>query len=337
MNGRLLARIIGALQEIVLQWRHASVARRTGNYEAFTDLEIQQLVDPFRVSNPRMNHILLLCLGIIWGSSYMFIRIAVAEVPATTLVAARLILAAAILWIFLRASGRSLPRGRRLWGAYAVMGIMSGALPYTLISWGEQYIHSSLAALLQATMPIFTVLLSVFLADEEHLTWKTAVGVLIGFAGVVVLMLPDLQGGLHANLLSQFAIVAASVSYAAAAIFARKRLRGEPPLSSTMGQMTMGAVFILPLSLVVDRPFPLSPSLPAILSWLGLTILGTVLAYVIYYALIERTSATFVSTVTYIIPIVGLGLGALVLDEPVTANLLVSAVLIIMGVLLVRA
>ena len=284
-----------------------------------------------------MNYVLLLSLGAIWGSSYMFIRVAVAEVPALTLVAARLLLAAAILWIALRASGRPIPRDRRLWVAYAVMGVLSGALPYTLISWGEQYIHSSLAALLQATMPIFTVILAIFLADDEHLTWTTAFGVVIGFAGVVVLMLPDLRNGLHADLLGQFAIVGASVSYAAAAIFARNRLRGEPPLSSTMGQMTMGALFTMPLSLIIDRPFPLSPSAPAVLSWLGLTILGTVLAYIIYYALIDRTSATFVSTVTYIIPIVGLALGALVLDEPVTANLLISAVLIIAGVLLVRA
>jgi drug/metabolite transporter (DMT)-like permease len=284
-----------------------------------------------------MNYVLLLCLGAIWGSSYMFIRVAVAEVPALTLVAARLLLAAAILWIALRASRRPIPRDRRLWVAYAVMGVLSGALPYTLISWGEQYIDSSLAALLQATMPIFTVILAIFLADDEHLTWTTAFGVAIGFAGVVVLMLPDLRDGLHADLLGQFAIVGASVSYAAAAIFARNRLRGEAPLSSTMGQMTMGALFTIPLSLIIDRPFPLSPSAPAILSWLGLTILGTVLAYIIYYALIDRTSATFVSTVTYIIPIVGLALGALVLDEPVTANLLISAVLIIAGVLLVRA
>jgi drug/metabolite transporter (DMT)-like permease len=216
------------------------------------------------------------------------------------------------------------------------MGILSGALPYTLISWGEQYIHSSLAALLQATMPIFTVILAIFLGDDEHFSWRAAFGVMIGFAGVAVLMLPDLHEGFHANLAGQIAIVAASVSYAAAAVFARNRLRGEPPLSSTMGQMTMGALFTLPLSLIVDRPFPLSPSLPAILSWMGLTILGTVLAYVIYYALIDRTSATFVSTVTYIIPIVGLALGALVLDEPVSANLLISTVLIIMGVLLIR-
>ncbi len=284
-----------------------------------------------------MNYLLLLLLGTIWGSSYMFIKIAVVEVPAVTLVAARLLLAAIILWIAHRVLGRPTPRGRRLWGAYAVMGFLSGALPYVLISWGEQHIHSSLAALLQSTMPIFTVILAQFLGHEEHLTWRAALGVLVGFVGVAVLMLPDLRHALKFNLLGQLAIIASSVSYASATIFARNRLRGQPPLASTMGQMTTGACLTVPFSLLIDRPFALSPSFPAIASWLGLTILGTVVAYVIYYALLERTSATFVSTVTYIIPVFGLILGALVLSEPITVNLMLSTVLIIMGVLLVRA
>jgi len=284
-----------------------------------------------------MNYLLLLFLGAIWGSSYMFIKIAVVEVPAVTLVAARLVLAAVILWIAHRVLRRPAPRGRKLWGAYAVMGFLSGALPYILISWGEQHIHSSLAALLQATMPIFTVILARFLGRDERQTWTTGLGVMLGFIGVAVLMLPDLRQGLQINLLGQFAIIASSVSYASATIFARNQLRGQHPLTSTMGQITMGACFTLPLSLLIDRPFTLLPSLPAIASWLGLTILGTVVAYVIYYALIERTSATFVSTVTYIIPIVGLILGALVLSEPITLNLLLSTALIITGVLLVRA
>jgi drug/metabolite transporter (DMT)-like permease len=283
-----------------------------------------------------VNYLLLVGLGVIWGSSYMFIRIAVAEVPPITLVAARLVLAALFLVAILRASGRPIPRDRGLWGAYAVMGFLSGALPYVLIAWGEQYIHSSLAALLQATMPIFTFILALFLANDERMSRTVVLGVVLGFAGVAVLMLPDLGRGLRANLLGQLAIIASSLSYAAATVFARNRLRGQPPLTSTMGQLTTGALFTVPLSLLIDRPFTLSPSLPAIASWLSLTILGTVVAYVIYYTLIERASATFVSTVTYVIPIVGIMLGALVLDEPVTVNLLVSAALIIAGVLLVR-
>ena len=280
---------------------------------------------------------LLLVLGVLWGSSYLFIKIAVAEVPAVTLVAARLVLGAAILWLLLLATRRSMPRSRRLWGAFAVMGFLNGALPYSLIFWGEQYIDSSLAALLQATMPIFTVILAHFWARDERLTWLKVAGVFVGFVGVGLLMVADLRQGLHANLLGQLAIVGSSVSYAAAAIFARNRLRGQPPLVSTTGQLTMGAVFTLPLSLIVDRPFDLSPSWAAVGSWLALTLLGTVVAYVIYYALVERTNATFVSTVTYVIPVNGLILGALVLGEPINATLLGSLALILLGVLLVRS
>jgi len=283
-----------------------------------------------------MNLALLLMLGMLWGSSYLFIKVTVAEVPPLTLVAGRLSLSAVMLWLLLRVLGRSMPRSRSLWGTYAVMGFFSGTLPYVLISWGEQYIPSSLAALLQATMPIFTVILAYFLADDERMTWRRALGVAIGFAGVGILMLPDLRQGLQANLLGQLAVVASSLSYAWAAIFARKRLHGQSPLASTTGQVTAGALFTLPLSLLIDQPFHLSPSLPAVAGWLGLIILGTVVAYIIYYELLERTSATFVSTVTYIIPINGFILGWLVLSEPLTSSLLGSSALILLGVLLVR-
>jgi drug/metabolite transporter (DMT)-like permease len=284
-----------------------------------------------------MHLALLLILGTLWGSSYLFIKVTVTEVPPLTLVAGRLALSAIILWLLLRVLGRSMPRSRSLWGTYAVMGFFSGTLPYVLISWGEQYIPSSLAALLQATMPIFTVILAYFLANDERMTWRRALGVAIGFAGVGILMLPDLRRGLQANLMGQLAVVASSLSYAWAAIFARKHLHGQSPLISTTGQVTAGALFTLPLSLLIDQPFHLSPSLPALAGWLGLIILGTVVAYIIYYELLERTSATFVSTVTYIIPINGFILGSLILSEPLTIPLLGTSALILLGVLLVRA
>lgn len=283
-----------------------------------------------------MNLLLLLLLGSLWGSSYLFIKIVVSEVPPTTLVAVRLALSAIIMWGVVLASRQPIPRGRSLWGAYTVMGFLSGTLPYVLISWGEQYIPSGLAALLQATMPLFTVIMAHFLIREERMTLWSALGVAIGFGGVVLLMLPDLRQGLQASLVGQLAIVGSSVSYARATIFARVRLRDQPPLMSTLGQLTMGAVLTLPLSLIIDRPFDLSPSITALGAWLGLAVLGTVIAYVIYYALIERTSATYTSMVTYIIPVNGLILGALVLDEPLTATVLGSAALILLGVLLVR-
>jgi len=284
-----------------------------------------------------MNLLLLLILGIIWGASYLFIKVIVAEVPVLTLVAGRVTLATVIMWGILRARGLSLPRSRRMWGAYAMLGFLGAALPYSLISWGEQYIPSGLASLLQATTPIFTVILAHFLTDDEPVAMAKIIGVIIGFVGVGILMLPDPSTGLRADLLGQLAIVGSSLCYAGVAIYARSRLRGQPPLVSATGQLTMGMVYMLPASLLIDRPFGLSPSLPVLASWMVLTILGTVVGYVIYFTIIERASATFVTMVTYIIPVNGLMLGALVLNEQLNATVLGSLVLILLGVLLVRS
>ena len=283
-----------------------------------------------------MNLLLLLTLGTIWGASYLFIKVIVAEVPVLTLVAGRLTLAALTMWLILCTRGFSSPPSRRMWRAYALLGFMGLAVPYTLISWGEQYISSGLASLLQATTPIFTVILAHFLTNDERITLTKILGVIIGFVGVGILMLPDLRQGLQANLLGQLAIVGSSLCYAGTAIYARSWLRGQPPLVSASGQLTMGMVFMLPASLLIDRPFDLSPSPPVLVSWLVLTIMGTVVAYVIYFTLIERSSATFTTMVTYIIPVNGLTLGALVLNESLDVTMLGSLALILLGVLLVR-
>ena len=138
-----------------------------------------------------MNLLLLFILGAIWGTSFLFIKIVVGEVPPMTLVAGRLGLAAAVMWAFLRLRGVSFPRGRRLWGVYAVTGLLNGALPFSLISWGEQYIPSGLAALLQSTTPIFTIILAHFLTHDERFTTKKVLGIVLGFVGVGLLMWPE--------------------------------------------------------------------------------------------------------------------------------------------------
>jgi len=290
-----------------------------------------------RVKSRYTNLLLLWGLGTLWGSSYLFIKVAVAEVPALTLVFGRLAVASIVMWILLRVLGLSMPRKGQMWGVYAMLGFFGTAVPYSLISWGEQYISSGLASVLQATTPIFAVLLAHFLTHDERISAVKVLGVAIGFAGVAILMLPDLRQGVRANLLGQLAIVGSSLCYAWTAIYVRSRLRGQPALVSTTGQMTMGAVFMLPASLLVDRPFDLSPSLPALASWMGLVVLGTLLAYGIYFTLIERTSATFATMVTYVIPVNALVLGALVLGESLSWTVLGSLALILVGVLLVRS
>ncbi len=283
-----------------------------------------------------MNLFLLFILGAIWGTSFMFIKIVVGEVPPFTLVAGRLGLAAAAMWAFVHLRGGRFPRERRVWAAYTVTGLLNGALPFALISWGEQYIPSGLAALLQATTPIFTMIFAHFLTHDDRITRPKLLGVALGFVGVGLLLWPELRAGLTASVWGMLAIVGSSVSYALATIFARHRLSGQPPFESAAGQFTLGFAYILPLSFLLERPLTISPSWPVIASWITLALLCTAVAYGIYYTLLPRTSATFVTSVTYLIPINGLILGALILGEPLNLLIGLSLALVLGGVLLVR-
>ena len=283
-----------------------------------------------------MNLALLLLLGAIWGTSFLFIKIVVTEVGPFTLVAGRLGLAAVLMWALLRLIKVPMPRSRHRWGAYAVTGLLNGALPFYLISWGEQYIPSGWAALLQSTTPIFTMLLAQVFTRDDRLTWRKATGIALGFCGVGLLMWPQVRGGVVSSIWGMLAIVGSSLCYAFASIFARRRLAGQHPLTSAAGQFTMGFAYILPLAFVMERPLQISPSNQALGSWLALAVLGTVFAYAIYYTLLDRTSATFTTTVTYIVPINGLILGALVLGEDLSSMVVISLGIVLCGVLLVQ-
>ena len=283
-----------------------------------------------------MNLVWLFILGSIWGTSFLFIKIVVSEIGPFTLVAGRLGLAALSMILLLRARRIPFPREWRVWGSFAVVGLLNGALPFTLISWGEQYIPSGWAALLQATTPIFTILFAHVLTRDDHIDLRKALGVVVGFAGVGLLMWPELRVGLNASVWGMLAIVGSSASYALASIFARSRLQGQPPMASAAGQFTMGFLYILPLAFILERPFAIAPSGQALASWVTLSLMGTVVAYVIYFALLARTSATFTTMVTYIVPINGLVLGALVLNEHLSPMLMISLALVFAGVLMVR-
>jgi drug/metabolite transporter (DMT)-like permease len=288
-----------------------------------------------------VNILWLLVLGTLWGSSYLFIKITVAEVPALTLVSGRLVVASAILWLLLRILGIPLPHGWETWRTYAMLGLFGAAAPYTLITWGEQYIPSGLASLLQSTTPIFALILALTWTSDERITSIKIVGVALGFLGVLVLMYQDLRGGLEDAgsrfaLLGQLAVVGSSLCYAWTAIYARKHLQNQHPLVSAAGQLSMGALYTTLAAVLSGSSFSLTLSPQTWASWAGLIFLGTVLAYGIYFTLIQRGGVTFATMVTYIIPVNGLLLGALVLGERLSYLVLASLALILTSVLLVR-
>lgn len=283
-----------------------------------------------------MTWFVLLLLGAIWGASYFFIKVGGEEIPPFTFVEVRVLVAAIALFIVLRMRSEKMPRTRDEWLPLIAMGIFNGVIPYTLITWGETHISSGLASILTAAMPLFTVLIAHFWAHDERLTVVKAVGVVIGFVGVVVLFVPELRQGIQMEFWGQFAVVVAAASYAIATVVARKYLHGVSHVVASTGQLASAAVFMLPLSLVFDNPLALHPSFRAMASLATLALLGTAFAYVLYYWLIEHTGVTRTSLVTYLIPITGVMWGALLLNEVVGWESIVGLVLIIAGIGLVN-
>ncbi len=283
-----------------------------------------------------MSWLILITLGAIWGASYLFIKVGGAEIPPFTFVEGRTLIAALALLVAMRWRGETLPRTRREWLPLVAMGIFNGVIPYTAITWGELYISSGLAAILTATMPLFTILLAHWFTRDEKLTALKIAGILVGFVGVVVLFLDELTRGLRIEFWGQLAVVIAAASYALATIIARKFLNGVSHLVASTGQLASAALWMLPLSLAFDRPLALRPSLTAIGSLAILALLGTAFAYILYYWLIEHTGATRTSLVTYLIPITGVLWGALLLNEPLRLDALIGLALIIAGVGLVH-
>lgn len=279
----------------------------------------------------------LLILALLWGPSFLFVKVAVQDIPPLTLVAVRVSLAAVMLYGILRAQGHSLPKLGSIWKHFAVMGFLYNAAPYVLLSWGQQYIDSAPAAILIGTTPLFTMILAHLFMANDRLTSTKTVGVIVGFGGLVVLLAPALLGGLQATIWGLLAAVVAAASYGGAIVYAQIKLRGLPPLVGPTAQLTMAAIYLLPLSFVVERPYAMSlPSWSAIGSLLLLTVFSTALAFVIYYRAMEISSATTLSMVTYMIPIVATILGVIVLHERLGWNAYLGCVLVVLGVMVVN-
>ena len=256
-------------------------------------------------------------LALIWGGAFFFIGVAVRHVPPLTYVWLRLTIAAVGMWAYLYFKGAKLGLPASAWGSILLLALLNNALPFTLFGWGQTHIASGLASILNATTPIWGVVVAHFLTHDERMTPRKVVGVLLGFGGVATMIGPSLLSSLGTSGLAQLACVTASLSYALAAVWARRfRRQGISPLSVTTGQLTAGALMMLPLSMVVDRPWTESfPPLTAIGAITALALLCTAFGYVLYFRLIETSGATNALLVTLLVPPVAILLGALFLAE----------------------
>lgn len=274
----------------------------------------------------------LLLLGAVWGASFLFIKIGVSELAPVSLVALRVSTAALLLLGILFARGLRLPRSWRLWGHIAFTGFVGLVVPYMLITWGEQSIPSGMAAILNATTPLFTLLLAYVWTREEALSGMRLLGVAIGFVGVVVAVGVEDLNLSNASTQGQLAVLVAAAAYGVSGVYSRRAFRGLPPLLPAAGQMLTAALMIAPFALTMHG-FP-TPSARVWAAVLALAVLGTALAYVLLYWLIERLGATRASMVTYLLPPFALLYGALFLREPIALNALSGLALVVLGILL---
>lgn len=273
---------------------------------------------------------LLVALSVLWGGSFFFVGVAVAEIPPLTLVTLRVAIAAAMLWAALPLLGTAPPRGARAWGAIAVMGLINNVIPFTLIVWAQQTLPSGLAAILNATTPLWTVLVAHAFTREEKASPGKLAGVLFGFAGVAAMMGADILGGAAAAGAATAAMLAATFSYACAGVFGRRfRAIGVAPIQAALGQVSASSIIMLPLALAIDRPWGLPvPSAAAVAAVLGLAALSTALAYVLYFRILARAGAVNLLLVTFLIPISAILLGTLLLHEALEPRHLLGMALI---------
>ncbi|PSC06038.1 EamA family transporter [Alsobacter soli] len=260
---------------------------------------------------------MLVALSILWGGSFFFTGVAIKALPPLTLVLLRVGLAAIVLHAVIRLVGARMPYTRPVWAAFFGMGLLNNAVPFCLIVWGQTHIASGLAAILNATTPLWTVVVAHFLTADEKMTGNRLVGVLVGLVGVVVMVGPAVLSDVAASGFAQVAVLGAALSYAFAGVFGRRFGRMEvPPLATAAGQVTASSVMLLPIALFFDRPLTLPvPDLAVWAGVFGLATFSTALAYVLYFRILATAGATNLLLVTFLIPISAILLGTLALGE----------------------
>ena len=268
---------------------------------------------------------MLLALSVLWGGSFFFVGVAIRELPPFTIVFLRVLIAALALQLILPLAGVRFPTSMPVLRAFFGMGILNNVIPFCLIVYGQKHVASGLASILNATTPLFTVILTHFLTADEKLNAGKLTGVIIGFIGVVVMLggaaFSNSQG-LGGDTLSQVAILAAAFTYGLSGIFGRRfKAMGVPPLATAAGQVTASSLILLPVMMLVDTPWTLPmPSADVWLAISGLALISTAIAYILFFRILATAGATNLLLVTFLIPVSAIILGSWRLGESLAAR-----------------
>lgn len=273
-------------------------------------------------------------LGLAWGSSFLWIKLALGEVGPFNLVGWRLLFAILALLVVIGVSRPPFPKDRRTWAALLILGIINTALPFWLITWAEQHIDSAVASVINSSVPLFTMLIAHFALTDDRLTMQRVIGLLVGFGGILILFSREL-GSAQATLMGQAAALLGAIFYALSAVFIRRTLKGVSPMVQALAPLFSAEAFILSAALLNEGiQVPQQPLTWLALIWLG--VVGSCIAYLLYYRLMHQIGPTRTTLVTYLFPVFGIALGAIFLSEPIDAHLLGGSALILASVAIVN-
>lgn len=280
--------------------------------------------------------IMIVILSILWGGSFFFVEVILEDLSALTTVALRVVLATMVLWIVVFFSKLKISKSPKVWLAFLVMGLLNNAIPFILITWGQTQIASSLASILNAVMPFFTVIVAGLLLPDEKINILKIVGVVIGFTGVVVMIgLPDATEQM--KVLAQFAILGAGLSYAFASVYGRRfKDMGVNPIVLAAGQTSASSLFMLPIAISIDGiPNINSLSIHSISSMIALAVLSTAVAYILYFRILSSSGAVNISLVTLLVPVSAILLGVSILGESLNMIHFLGMGLIALGLIVI--
>jgi drug/metabolite transporter (DMT)-like permease len=286
----------------------------------------------------RLDWLIFLALGFFWGSSYLFIKIGVDHgLEPFTLIMFRLLIGFLLLATVVGLAREALPRDPRTYGHLFVMGVVNIAIPFSLITYAEQTVSSSLAAVINGAVPLFVIVIAALVLAGETVTINRVAGLVVGFLGVAILVGLDVTDVGSADALGELALIGATISYAVGNVYAKAHVHGLRPMIPALFQVFFGLLVTGALAFLTEHPLAVVPAPEAIFAvvWLGL--LGSGLAYLCYFRILQHWGATRTSMVAYLLPVVGIALGALVLHEDVAVNTLIGTILVIGGIALVNS